>query len=479
MRVLGLDTGSTHVDAVVLEDGEVVESVKVLRDGRLVEPTKKALRELEADERRVSTTLPINALVRDRGDPVHLVVIPGPGLDPSPLGELADSMEVVEGYVDHKGDVVEDVDPDSVTAPAEHAVAVVSKFSQRNSELEAKIAEAVRDEALAVVPGHHVPRGSFPRRVATAVLSARVKRVTRRFLRSIGDVDGVLRGDGGLQTPREALRVPVNVLHSGPAAGVLGAAYLSGERDFLLADVGGSTVDLVRARDGAPMVERNATLFGHPTSVLAAKVRSLPLGGNAVLSEDGVTEETSLPACYGGSKPTITDALVVAGYHDPEPDGDPRESRRALRELGDPEEVAERVLVEVRRELRERLEGEKVLWAGGLAEEYRELTGVGEVVPHHPVCNAVGCAVAKRAREATVYVHTERGYGHVVPAGERFEVEKGRVYDEEELVELASEVAGFEPDEVSVRAFEIVRGGVRVGQWAEVWLYERPGVEPP
>ncbi len=479
MRVLGLDTGSTHVDAVVLEEGEVVDRVKVPRDGGLVKPTKKALRRLEADERRVSTTLPINALVRSRGDPVHLILIPGPGLDPDPLAGFADSTEVVDGYVDHKGDVVRDVEVGSVSVPEGHAVAVVSKFSQRNSRLERRLVKAVRERAREVVPGHHVPRGGFPRRVATAVLSARVKRATREFLRALGGVDGVLRGDGGLQTPREALRVPVNVLHSGPAAGVLGAVYLTGREEFLLADVGGSTVDLVRARDGVPVTESRATLFGYPTAVRSARVRSLPLGGNTVVSGDGLTGETSLPACYGGSRPTVTDALVMAGYHDPEPKGDPRESRRALKSVGDPARVAERVLEEVRERLRSRLEGERVLWAGGLAEEYRELVGLGKVVPYHSVCNAVGCAVARRAREAVVYVHTERGYGHVVPAGERFEVERGRIYDEEELVELASEAAGFEPDEASVRSFEIVRGGVRVGQWAEVWLYERPGVEAP
>ncbi|WP_456483582.1 hydantoinase/oxoprolinase family protein [Methanopyrus kandleri] len=481
MRVLGLDTGSTHVDAVVLEDGEVEDRVKVPRDGKLLEPTRRALRALDADERRVSTTLPINALTRGRTDPVHLVLIPGPGLDPEPLLDLADRADVLPGYVDHRGDVVEEPDSDAVEPSGEdHTLAVVAKHSHRNADPERKIIEAHREAYVEAVPGYHLPHGNFPRRVATAVLGARVKRVTRLFLEALGRVDGVLRGDGGLQTPEEALRVPVNVLHSGPAAGVLGAAYLTGRDDFLLADVGGATIDLTEARDGRPVTEEGAELFGYPTAVRAAIVRSLPYGGNAVLTGEGITNDTATPACYGGSEPTLTDALVVAGYHDPEPDGDPSKSRRVLRELGDPHKVAEETLETIRRELLRRFEThDSVLWAGALAPALRELTGVGEVVPHHDVCNAVGCAVARRAREAVVYVHTERGYGHVAPAGERFEVDRGRVYSREELVELATEAAGFEPDEVRVRAFEIVRGGVRVGQWAEVYLYRTPGVEPP
>ncbi|WP_457619359.1 hydantoinase/oxoprolinase family protein [Methanopyrus sp.] len=482
MRVLGLDTGSTHVDAVVLEDGEVEDRVKVPRDGKLLEPTRRALRALDADERRVSTTLPINALTRGRTDPVHLVLIPGPGLDPEPLFDLADRADVLPGYVDHRGDVVEEPDPDAVEPPEEdHALAVVAKYSDRNAGPERKIVEAHRDAYVETVPGYHLPYGNFPRRVATAVLSARVKRVTRRFLEALGRVDGVLRGDGGLQTPEEALRVPVNVLHSGPAAGVLGAAYLTGRDDFLLADVGGATIDITEACDGRPVVEDGAELFGYPTAVRAANVRSLPYGGNAVLTDEGITDDTATPACYGGSEPTLTDALVIAGYHDPEPDGDPSRSRRALRGLGDPHDVAEETLETLRRELLRRFETHDgpVLWAGALAPALRELTGVGEVVPHHDVCNAVGCAVARHAREAVVYVHTERGYGHVTPAGKKFEVDRGRVYSREELIELATEAAGFEPDEVEVNAFEIVRGGVRVGQWAEVYLYKTPGVEPP
>ncbi|WP_148689168.1 hydantoinase/oxoprolinase family protein [Methanopyrus sp. SNP6] len=482
MRILGLDTGSTHVDAVVLEDGEVEDRVKVPRDGKLLEPIRRALRTLDADERRVSTTLPINALTRGRTDPVHLVLIPGPGLDPDPLLDLADRTDVLPGYVDHRGEVVEEPDPDAVEPPERgYALAVVAKYSHRNADLERKIIEAHRNAYVETIPGYHLPYGNFPRRVATAVLGARVKRITRRFLEALGRVDGVLRGDGGLQTPEEALRVPVNVLHSGPAAGVLGAAYLTGLDDFLLADVGGATIDITKARDGRPAIEEGAELFGYLTAVRAANVRSLPYGGNVVLTGERITDDTATPACYGGSEPTLTDALVVAGYHDPEPDGDPCKSRRVLRELGDPHEVAEDTLETLRRELLRRFEtyDGPVLWAGALAPALRELTGVGEVVPYHDVCNAVGCAVARRAREAVVYVHTERGYGHVAPAGEKFEVDRGRVYSREELAELATEAAGFEPDEIRVRAFEIVRGGVRVGQWAEVYLYRTPGVEPP
>ncbi|NPB02100.1 MAG: hypothetical protein GXO28_04230 [Methanopyri archaeon] len=477
MRRVGVDTGSTHVDVVVVEDGEIVEKRKEPHHGDIESGTLRALEGVEGDEVRVSTTLPINELLSRGGDPVHLVLVPGPGLNPRPLLDIAESYEVLPGYVDHRGDVVKGVGKSS-GAPDGYAVAVCVKYSTRNSEVEREIApESVED----VTFSHHCPHGSFPERVATAVLGAKIRRITREFLDSLPEVDFVVKGDGGVQSREEALRVPVNVLHSGPAAGGLGAVFLTGKSNLRLLDVGGATVDVIDVEDGAPVTVDGAELFGYRTTVRAADVKSVPLGGNVVVGKDGrvIPERVvDTPASLGGSEPTVTDALVVEGLVDG--DYDVRAARRALERLGDPREIASEVVSTLEEGLRPLVEGSDrpVFWAGTLAPAVRDLVGRGEVVPHHDVCNAVGCAVAGRSREATVYINTEEGRGHVVPVGESFEVPKGRTLNDVDAVELASDAAGFDPDEVEVRVFDVVRGAVRVGSWAVVRLYQKPRVEP-
>ncbi len=477
MKRIGLDTGSTHVDVVVLEDGEVTEKRKVAHSGDLEKGAAEALRDApEGYEVRVSTTLPINELLSGGGDPVHLILVTGPGLTPTPLLELAESHELLPGYIDHRGDVVKEVGRPT-GPPNGHAVAVCVKYSTRNSKVEEELAP---DDVEDVTFSHHCPHGPFPARVATAVLGAKVRRVTRRFLGSLPRVDYVVKGDGGVQTPEEALRVPVNVLHSGPAAGGLGAVYLTGRSDFRLLDVGGATIDVVDVRDGVPVSRPGAELFGFPTTVRAADVSSIPLGGNVVLKDEGEPDPKTVaekPASLGGHRPTVTDALVFEGLVDLE-GYDPKAARKALSTLGDPSEVASTALSTLEERLKRFVETDsEVLWAGTLAPAVRDLLGVGEVVPHHDVCNAVGCAVASASKEATVYVNTERGEGHVVPSGEFFEVPKGVTLDEDDMVELAVEAAGFEPDEVEVRVFDIVRGAARVGSWGVARLYRRPSVE--
>jgi len=477
MRRVGVDTGSTHVDVAVIEDGEIVEKRKEPHHGDIKSGTLRALKGVEGDEVRVSTTLPINELLSRGGDPVHLVLVPGPGLSPRPLLDMADSYEVLPGYVDHRGNVVKGIGKSS-GAPDGYAVAVCVKYSTRNSTVEK---EAAPKDIEDVTFSHHCPHGSFPERVATAVLGAKIRRITREFLDSLPEVDFVVKGDGGVQSREEALRVPVNVLHSGPAAGGLGAVFLTGRLNFRLLDIGGATVDVIDVEDGTPVTVNGAALFGYRTTVRAADVKSVPLGGNVVIGKGGrVASErvADTPASLGGDEPTVTDALVVEGLL--EGRYDVQAAKKALGRLGDPREVAAEVvstLEEALRSLTEDLD-RPVFWAGTLAPAMRDLIGRGEVVPHHDVCNAIGCAVADRSMEATVYINTEEGRGHVVPAGKSFEVPKGRTLDEEDAVELASEAAGFDPDEVEVKVFDVVRGAVRVGSWAVVRLYQRPRVEP-
>jgi N-methylhydantoinase A/oxoprolinase/acetone carboxylase beta subunit len=75
---------------------------------------------------------------------------------------------------------------------------------------------------------------------------------------------------------------PIETVLSGPAASLVGAAWLSGAKDFILSDMGGTTTDLGILRGGRPQVNaEGAEVGGWRTMVKAIDVRTVGLGGDS------------------------------------------------------------------------------------------------------------------------------------------------------------------------------------------------------
>jgi len=79
-----------------------------------------------------------------------------------------------------------------------------------------------------------------------------------------------------------ALEYPVETVLSGPAASVVGASFLSGLRDFVVCDMGGTTTDVAVVADGHPVVRpEGAVIGGWRTMVKAIDVHTCGLGGDS------------------------------------------------------------------------------------------------------------------------------------------------------------------------------------------------------
>jgi N-methylhydantoinase A len=184
----------------------------------------------------------------------------------------------------------------------------------------------------------------------------------------------VMLSSGGIATRETAARFPVRLLESGPAAGALAAAQaglVSGHRDLLSFDMGGTTAKLCVIDDGEPLkthefevdrVYRFRKGSGLPVRIPVIDMIEIGAGGGSIARVDSlgllkVGPESSGadpgPVCYrqGGTAPTVTDADLVLGYLDPkyflggkmqlDLDG----ARKALGRLGEklrmtPEQVA-------------------------------------------------------------------------------------------------------------------------------------------
>lgn len=133
---------------------------------------------------------------------------------------------------------------------------------------------------------------------------------------------------------RLVAELPVATLLSGPAAGIIGGAWaaaLSGRRDLITFDVGGTSADIGIVRDGAfaEATARDTAIAGFPVLVPMIDIHTIGAGGGSIAQVDaggafrvGPRSAGAVPgpaACgRGGTRPTVTDANVALGRLDPE-----------------------------------------------------------------------------------------------------------------------------------------------------------------
>lgn len=142
----------------------------------------------------------------------------------------------------------------------------------------------------------------------------------------------LLQTSGGTLTLAEARRSPIVLVASGPAAGAMAAAEVcttEGFTDAICGDMGGTSFDLAVIAGGQPQRSERGELHGMIIAQPRVDTLSIGSGGGSIAWVDGrgllrVGPRSARawpgPACYGngGTDATITDALVVLGYIDPE-----------------------------------------------------------------------------------------------------------------------------------------------------------------
>ncbi len=253
----------------------------------------------------------------------------------------------VSARLDVHGDVVRAVDPAEVRALALDfkqrgiaAVAVSLLHSYRNPAHEIEIRDLVR----AVYPECFISISSdilreyreYERTNTTCLNTALMPLLSdyhaklERYLRDkkINAPFYIMRSSGGLAQAEEIARLPIAAALSGPAAGVVAATHygkLSGFKDVIAFDVGGTSADICLVENGVPrmLTEGRVDIYDIKTPMidihtvgagggsiawLAGGGRSLKVGPQSAGAAPG-------PVCYdrGGTQPTVTDANLVLG----------------------------------------------------------------------------------------------------------------------------------------------------------------------
>jgi N-methylhydantoinase A len=261
MVIVGIDVGGTNTDAALVSEGKVLATAKVqTRRDKLLESTTLAFEKLLDTydcpapsgpiELHLSTTLSTNAIIEGRGDPTHVLAVPGPGMNVTELG-LGFPIYVLSGSVDHRGREVAPINREEVIDAVSKAkdtgattLAAVGKFSHRNPTHELEMEKIILEmtsqrspsQSSHITLGHRLSgRPNFPRRMATAYLNASIARrqalfvdMVREFLVSGKDVDRVflLKADGGTMQLEDSLIRPIETILSGPAASIVCLPWL-------------------------------------------------------------------------------------------------------------------------------------------------------------------------------------------------------------------------------------------------------------
>jgi N-methylhydantoinase A/oxoprolinase/acetone carboxylase beta subunit len=344
--VLGIDTGGTYTDAVLVEyeTNRVLAHAKALTTKHdlaigIRGAIERVLAAQPADVRMVSlsTTLATNAIVEGNGAPICALLIGYEGR----LGSEVDFAHelgtkryafIAGGHLD-TGEEWEPLDLAAARAaiiehaPYVAAFAISGYFGTRNPEHELAVKRLVGElTGKPVTCGHELThRLDALRRATTVALNARLIPLLRDLMDAVErtmhakSIDAplmVVKGDGSLMESSMARERPIETILSGPAASVVGAQYLAGGDDVVVVDMGGTTTDIAVLQQGRPTLSpQGASVGPWRTMVEAIDVHTVGLGGDSrVWLDEGRTLHVGprrvVPLCLlASTHPQVIDVL--------------------------------------------------------------------------------------------------------------------------------------------------------------------------
>ncbi|MBQ8143821.1 MAG: hydantoinase/oxoprolinase family protein, partial [Butyricicoccus sp.] len=337
--ILGIDTGGTYTDSVLVDAGsrQVLHKAKAFTTRHnLLCGIAESLDNLQFDHPTdismvcLSTTLATNAVVEHQGGRVGAFLL---GRDAE--GALpASCLHRLRGTMNIKGRILEDIIPDEAAKIARSwagqidAIAISGFASVRNPAHEQRIREIIQHELdVPVVCAHELSSSlGFHERTVTAILNAALIPNIRELIdatdrallqRGIHAPIMIVKGDGNLMRADYARNRPIETVLSGPAASIVGGLFLSGIKDALLLDMGGTTSDLALVQDGQVAIcTSGASVGGWRTQLRAAEISTFGIGGDSRLhwSMEGrlyVGPQRVLPLCVAGQRnPKLASELV-------------------------------------------------------------------------------------------------------------------------------------------------------------------------
>lgn len=336
---IGIDTGGTYTDAVLydFENGKIIGTAKSLttRENLCsgISDVLDKLPQTSFSEVRMvalSTTLATNACVEGRGGKAKLIFFGGDRTILKKYGAeyglpAVDEIYLPECKTELDGSIALEPNWEEFGKTIEKnyqnldGIGVIELYAAKNNAcIEKKAKETIgRVSSVPVTCGYELFRGlNSLQRGASALLNAQLYPVVREFmdavksallLRGVTAPVVVMRSDGSLMSESFARLHPVETLLCGPAASVVGGYTLTGQKNSVVVDMGGTTTDVAIIENGLPVRTQDGVKVGKwKTFVNGMLVRTFGLGGDSAVHYRGgrlvLEEYRVIPLCAAGKK---------------------------------------------------------------------------------------------------------------------------------------------------------------------------------
>ena len=364
--LIGVDVGGTFTDLVAFDPTTAKLSVLKLPSTppdfhrAVIEAATHACAASDRPARLIhGSTVATNALLQRAGEPVAFVTTEGfrdmlligrqnrPILyaltvrRPPPITPEENWFTVRE-RIDAHGDVVASLTRDAIDmliadikAKGLKHVAVCLLFSFVNPSHEKRVGEAASAAGLSVsLSSDLLPEFREYERASTTAINASLRPTVQSYLESLASglptcirSLRISQSAGGTLAVDEAARAAAKLVLSGPAGGVMGAAWMARQAnvaDVITYDMGGTSTDVALVAGATPQWTTTSTIDGLPIGLPMFDIKTVGAGGGSVAMLDaggalrvGPRSAGAVPgpACYarGGTESTVTDANLVLG----------------------------------------------------------------------------------------------------------------------------------------------------------------------
>ncbi|RIK88656.1 MAG: hydantoinase [Hyphomicrobiales bacterium] len=446
MKRIGIDVGGTNTDAVLIDGETVLDAVKLPTTSDVMQGVVNAIGSVMArqpggaspvDAVMIGTTHFTNAVVErarlERVGAIRIAMPAGASLPPmvdwpDDLREAVDPMSfMVEGGHEYDGRPLVPLDREAVREAAMRirdagirSVGITALFSPLTTECETEAADIVRSviPQARITLSHTLGRIGLLERENVTLLNAALQGLGEGTVDAFAEAlreSGIhapfylTQNDGTVVLARVAAANPVYSFASGPTNSMRGAAFLTGLKEAMVVDVGGTTSDIGCLVGGFPREANNVVEVGGVRTLFRMPdLLPMALGGGTIIDLDKGTigprsvgyRITSEALVFGGSTLTTTDVAVAAGLVEI---GD-RDRVRHL-DRGVVRDLLKRIEVMVEDNvdrMKTSAEGVRLIAVGGGSFLIPErLKGASEVlrVEHAGVANALGAAMAQVSGE--------------------------------------------------------------------------------
>ncbi|CAF1056964.1 unnamed protein product [Rotaria sordida] len=443
MHVVGVDVGGTNTDAVLLriesnQLPKVVATAKRVTSADIFSGMLHALHQVINDTEiaaiMIGTTHFINALLQRRGlAKVCTIRLCGPATHaippmanwPQDLKETVDGLTAfVSGGYFFDGSEISQLNEEEIRLIIRRALAldictfcVSGVFSPCRMDQEKRVEEIIREESPTayVTLSHEIAGLGLSERENASILNACLRPLAKQTIEALqGSLPSnvpcfLTRNAGTLLSSEDSIRWPVFTFVSGPTNSMIGAAYLSGIKNGIVIDIGGTSMDIGVIVNGRPrQTHANVRLIDDiRVNIAVPDTVSLPLGGGTVIHVNEKDESVQVgpdsvgyrldqeALAFGGQTITGTDIALAAGL---------------VTEIGHCSVqlstfIVEQVLDSVKQLVIRSIERMKtnpepipvILCGGGsiLIDINQSFPGVTQLIrtDHYAVCNAVGAAL--------------------------------------------------------------------------------------